>query len=92
MKTFTELYNLAESLKNSYDGGTITDTVVANTLYLCAETKFTCESNDGLIYEGMNVRLLRDVCVASLNYAGNTKLLKARFYSVYSQLKAIVQD
>lgn len=96
MKSFTELNEMANTIQSGYETSTVTDATVKSTLGFFAEVKYTCEqyTGEGMIYEGndgkYNVRLLRDLCNAGLNYAGNTKMLKARFYSVWQQINSIV--
>lgn len=94
MKTFSELKTLATSISAGYESSDPSDATIKNTLLFFAETKYTCESHEGLIYEAnlerYTLRGLRDLCIAGLNYAGNKKLIKARFYSAWQQINAIV--
>lgn len=96
MKTFTDLASIAESLNPAFETLPLGDTSLKSALNFFAETKYTCESHDGLIYRGVdgefNLRSLRDLCIAALNYSGNQDLLKARFYSVWAQINAIPYD
>ena len=94
MKTFSELNTQASDIAQGYTDSTVTDTTIKNTLSFFAEVKYLCESIEGMIYQSGNenysLRCMRDLCIAGLNYAGNTKLLKCRFYSVWQQINAIV--
>lgn len=96
MKTFSELATIADSLKPAFDSLPLSDANLKSALNFFAETKYACESNDGLIYHAVdgdfNLRNLRDLCIAALNFAGNQELLKARFYSVWAQVNAIPYD
>ena len=96
MKTFAELNELADGIKNGFDATPITDQTAKEALGFFAEVKYTCESfvGNGMVYEKsdgkFNVRLMRDLAIAGLNYSGNKQMLKARFYSVWQQINAIV--
>lgn len=96
MKSFTQLNEQADGLVSGMEAQTITDTTIRNVLGFFAEVKNTCEQyvDTGMIYHqedgDYNVRLLRDLSIAALNYCGNTKMLKARFYSVWQQINSIV--
>lgn len=96
MKTFSELNTIAASIANGYEGTTVSDATVRSTLDFFAEVKYTCEALENFQYGAgnsiMNTRLMRDVAIAGLNYAGNNKLIKCRFYSVWSQINALVTD
>lgn len=96
MKSFTDLASIAESLEPAFNTHPISDVGLKGVLGFFAETKYTCEANEGLIYKGVdgyfNLRTMRDLCIAGLNFSGNENLLKARFYSVWSQINAIPYD
>ena len=96
MKSFTDLASIAESLEPVFNTQPISDSGLKGVLGFFAETKYTCEANEGLIYTGVdgkfNLRNMRDLCIAGLNFAGNESLLKARFYSVWAQINAIPYD
>ncbi len=96
MKTFDDLASIADSLKPAFEDLPLSDTNLVSALNFFAETKYTCESNEGLIYQGVdgkfNLRNLRDLCIAALNFSGNQNLLKARFYSVWAQINTISYD
>ena len=97
MKTFAELNEQAANLKDGFEATPITDATALLALDFFAEVKNTCESytDTGMIYEAdgankYNVRLMRDMSIAALNYTGNKQILKARFYSVWQQINSIV--
>lgn len=96
MKTFSELATIAEGLKPAFESLPLNDENLKSALNFFAETKYECESFEGLIYKGVdgefNLRSLRDLCIAALNFSGNQNLLKARFYSVWAQVNAIPYD
>ena len=96
MKTFSELNELADTISGGYESQTITDLTIRQTLGFFAEVKYTCEQyvDTGMAYiqqdGSFDVRLMRDLSIAGLNFAGNTKMLKARFYSVWQQINSLV--
>ena len=93
MKTFSELKTQFDSTTIS-DPSNITNQEVNNMLSFLAETKYTCESFPNFKYvinsDTFNVRLLRDVCCAGLNYNGHKEALYARFTTAGMQVGAIV--
>ena len=98
MKTFGDLNQMAAAIVVGFEQTNISDETVRQTLKFFSEAKYTCEqyTDQAFNYSDgtnvFNVRLLRDLCIAGLNYAGNTKMLKARFYSVWQQINAIDTD
>ena len=98
MKTFAELNEYASTISSGFDATPISDQTAKDALGFFAEVKYTCEqyADLGMIYTGtdgkFNLRLMRDIAIAGLNYSGNKQMLKARFYSVWLQINAIVYD
>ena len=95
MKSFAELKTQGDNVAQAFTTAPEAEATVKAALDFFAETKYTCESFKDLHYvtgsDDYNVKVMRDIAVAGLNFAGNVKMLKARFASVYSQICAVVE-
>ena len=87
MRTFQQLYNVAQAIDTS-----ATPYPTQRVLDLLSDTKGVCESLDDFKYKPnasdvYDTMVCRDLCVSGLNSAGSSVAIDARFMAVKACLK-----